>query len=158
MKRERHGARIVLIDPDSRLLLLHFRYSDGPLAGSDYWGLPGGGIETGETPEDGARRELREETGIEAGNMGPLRAESLYDFRLSSGENVLQHDCYFALPVKRNVPLSRQGLTPEETTSLAETRWWDFQALRGSDERIMPPDLIRILAAWPEFGGAIESA
>jgi ADP-ribose pyrophosphatase YjhB (NUDIX family) len=29
------------------------------------WGLPGGGLERGERPEDGVRREVREETGLE---------------------------------------------------------------------------------------------
>ena len=34
-----------------------------PLKG--YWSLPGGVLETGETLEDGLRREVREETGLE---------------------------------------------------------------------------------------------
>ena len=40
------------------------------------WGLPGGGLEYGENPEDGVRREVREETGLDVQVEKLLYAES----------------------------------------------------------------------------------
>lgn len=51
----------IVIGPDGRLLL--GRRAIEPYRG--WWDVPGGFLEAGEHPEDGVRRELREETGLE---------------------------------------------------------------------------------------------
>jgi ADP-ribose pyrophosphatase YjhB (NUDIX family) len=62
----RIGAVVVLVDERRRVLLLrHVFHPDKP------WGLPGGWINRGESPQTGARRELREETGLNA-EIGPV--------------------------------------------------------------------------------------
>lgn len=56
-------AAVLVVDVQGRVLLQH---RDGNAAWPNKWGLPGGGIEPGETPEEAARRELEEETGLKA--------------------------------------------------------------------------------------------
>ncbi|HEX8597441.1 MAG TPA: NUDIX hydrolase [Chloroflexia bacterium] len=53
---------MLLVDPSGRVLL-QLRTADAPTS-SNYWALPGGSLEAGETPEEAVRREVREEAGI----------------------------------------------------------------------------------------------
>ena len=56
----RLAAYAVIVDDRDRVLLALWNESDEPL-----WTLPGGGVELHETVEEGAVRELREETGYD---------------------------------------------------------------------------------------------
>ncbi|MEQ6900690.1 NUDIX domain-containing protein [Nocardioides sp. YIM 152588] len=57
-RRQRIAAYAVLTDARGRVLLVRAAPAD-----SGRWFLPGGGVEYGEHPEDGVRREVEEETG-----------------------------------------------------------------------------------------------
>jgi ADP-ribose pyrophosphatase YjhB (NUDIX family) len=57
-------AACVAVDGEGRVLLVQHRKH-----GQEYWLLPGGGVEAGETMVQAARRELFEETGLE-GDVG----------------------------------------------------------------------------------------
>jgi len=56
----RVGAYAVLVDDRQRILLA--LWNEGP---TPAWTVPGGGVEEGETPEEAAVREVREETGYD---------------------------------------------------------------------------------------------
>jgi len=56
-------VRVVLSDRDGRLLLLQRSAADHGFPG--LWEFPGGGVDPGESPEQAAARELREEVGLE---------------------------------------------------------------------------------------------
>ena len=58
------GIGVVLLKPGAVLLV---RRAKAPSLGQ--WALPGGAQEVGETAEAAARRELREEAGLEAGPL-----------------------------------------------------------------------------------------
>lgn len=51
-------AHVVFRDPAGRVLLVEPTYKED-------WELPGGVVDRGESPRDGARREVREETGLD---------------------------------------------------------------------------------------------
>jgi 8-oxo-dGTP diphosphatase len=56
----RLGSYAVVLDDRDRVLLALWNEADQPL-----WTLPGGGVELAETVEEGAVREVREETGYD---------------------------------------------------------------------------------------------
>jgi 8-oxo-dGTP diphosphatase len=58
------AAGVLFFDDADRILLVQPTYKD-------YWDVPGGYVETGETPAQAAAREIREELGIET-TVGPL--------------------------------------------------------------------------------------
>ena len=61
---------LVLVSKQSPLRVLLIRRKHEPFAG--LWALPGGFIEMNETLEESARRELKEETGLETGRLVQL--------------------------------------------------------------------------------------
>lgn len=61
----RRAARAVVFDAEGNVALSH-------IAKGDYWKIPGGGIEEGESIEEGLRREVREEAGVDIEVVGEV--------------------------------------------------------------------------------------
>ncbi len=77
------GAAALIVDEQDRLLLR--KRSD-----SGCWGLPGGAVELGEAVETAARRDVREETGLELGELalfGVFSGPELF-YRYPNGDEV----------------------------------------------------------------------
>jgi len=66
VKTRRKTARCILYRDDAYLLAVHSSFWRSK---SPRWGLPGGGIEWRESPEQAARRELREELQVVVGDL-----------------------------------------------------------------------------------------
>lgn len=64
MATPRVAAGVIFTDGESRVLMLRTTYKD-------FWEIPGGYVEPGESPHAAAQREVREELGIDipVGNM-----------------------------------------------------------------------------------------
>jgi 8-oxo-dGTP diphosphatase len=66
------AAAVAVFDDDGRVLLLRHRFRPG-----SGWGLPGGFLIAHEQPEAAVRRELREEVGLELGDLRLVHVRTL---------------------------------------------------------------------------------
>jgi 8-oxo-dGTP pyrophosphatase MutT (NUDIX family) len=150
----RQAARVVLLDPADRVLLLEASDPYSPAKGA-WWELPGGGIERGEATAVAAARELYEETGIVGVDMGPCvwRHHARFEF---AGYYFDQHEHVHVARAAAG-EYRPAGLEALEAMAFRGARWWPIDELRGHVDaggRIIPPWLVdqlpTVLAAgWP---------
>lgn len=143
--QRRPSARLLILDGESRVLLFRFSFTDGPLAGVTYWATPGGGLEGGESYEDAALRELREETGLSVGSIGRHVAERECVVPMPDGESVISVERYFVITVA-DARLSRDGWTEHELKVMTDHRWWSMDELGQTAEQVWPKHVPAIVA------------
>lgn len=144
--RRRPTSRVLLVDPAGRVLLFHFVFRTGSLAGERFWATPGGELRDGESFEQAAIRELWEETGIRLERVGTAIAERQFPMTLSSGEQVLADEHVYLVRVG-STELSRSAWTEEEHDVIAELRWWTAGELEATGDTVYPQNLHALLQA-----------
>jgi 8-oxo-dGTP pyrophosphatase MutT (NUDIX family) len=145
MMRVRLSSRMLIINGETRVLLFRFVHKAGALAGQDYWSTPGGGVEDGETYQQAAIRELREETGIIRESVGEPVATREFALQLPDGEHVQSREKYFVVRVE-DVALSRQEWTRQEADVIADHRWWSRDDLMQTTNIVWPENLLETAA------------
>lgn len=144
----RNAARVVVFNREGQILLVHGHDKEDPR--HHWWFTIGGGLEPGETPRDGAVRELYEETGIQVcadDLIGPvLYRRAQFEFLAVTAR---QDEHYFVVHTDA-AELSDQGWTDLERDVLDEQRWWDLEDLEALSQTTMltPKGLAHLAPQW----------
>src|ERR1044071_825905 len=140
----RQAGRVVLLDPDGRVLLMRY---DDPLPNGPHWSTPGGGLEPGEDFRAGALRELAEETGWTDITLAGEVTRRTIVLRLGYGRLVRQHERLF---LARTAPARREirGVDAMHASDgIAAWRWWSLAELEATTESIWPEGLAGLIRA-----------
>ncbi|MEX0869710.1 MAG: NUDIX domain-containing protein [Nitriliruptoraceae bacterium] len=147
---EREAARVLLLDNSGRVALV----AHHPTAATTVWTAPGGGRHADETVEEAARRELREELGIEA-TPGPVVLERTATFAFHSVW-ITQHENWVLVRLDDVLPgIDRAHAiddAPLGDAAISSVRWWSADELAATTEHVEPPDLAEIVAALHRDG------
>ena len=133
----RPAGRVVLIDDLDRVLLFWWD-------ALKVWITPGGGLHSGETYEEGALRELREETGLNAQALGPWVWTREHVFRWN-GRLFDARERFFLLRTSR-FEVSTESMDPSELEEAYVHRWWTLEELAASTESFAPRRIAGLLA------------
>lgn len=141
----RPAVRAVVLDAEDRVLLMRFVNPD---TGATFWTTPGGGLDDGETLEDGLRRELREEAGLDDFVPGPVIWTRREVFPWA-GRTLDQRETFVLVRVPSFDVRPTVDLAAED---VHEHRWWTVDELEASDEIFYPSRLAALLHDLLENG------
>ncbi|MFG1705187.1 NUDIX hydrolase [Nonomuraea sp. M3C6] len=137
MADRRPAARVVCLDRDGRVLLMHWY---DPVSRMDVWEPPGGGIDPGETALEAARRELTEETGLPGSAVLDRFVEVARDFSWLGVRYVKTEPFFLARFDGVRPEVDPGDLTEEERHAFRGYEWAE-----QLPERVEPPNLAKVV-------------
>jgi 8-oxo-dGTP pyrophosphatase MutT (NUDIX family) len=139
----RTSVRVILLDPDDRVVLLG---AQDPDDGRTVWFMSGGGVEPGESFTQTAERELQEELGVAGLTFtGPVWTR--YHDHTWDGRAVQQTERFFVARTSRTVPAERIRPPGPEGDYFVGARWLTVGEIRDSTDLIAPRRLPELLPA-----------
>jgi 8-oxo-dGTP pyrophosphatase MutT (NUDIX family) len=128
---QRTIACAIIFSKDGKLLMGKKDPAKGGVY-SDCWHIPGGGIDEGETLEQGLRREIMEEVGIDVLPYNPVfipeKGSGVSEKTLKTGENVLCRMEFNIFRVDINDRLASE-IQVSLDDDLIEFRWFSLEEL-----------------------------
>ena len=140
---DRPTVRLIVLNDRNEVLLLRLEGAGGP-----FWMTPGGGLEPGESYEQAARRELKEETGIELTELGPWvwKGTDLWYGRDKTYRMVRR---FYLVRLRDRPEVDISGLTGFEEKVTLDYRWWTIAGGLSTKSANRPRDFRH--NAWPIF-------
>lgn len=123
----RSAVRALILDPSDHALLVRFVFPGG----HQYWALPGGGLDDGESSDDGLRRELREELGLDAVPIGPHIWNREHVIPMMTGHDG-QRERIHLVRVDRFEPHPTIGWEQLRAEFVHEMRWWSLPEVEAA--------------------------
>jgi 8-oxo-dGTP pyrophosphatase MutT (NUDIX family) len=143
----RTTARVLPVDPDGRVLLLHGWDPKRP--DEPFWFTIGGATDDGESLRDAGARELREEAGISVhpAALGEPIASNTIEFSWS-GYRVVQEQTFYAVAVA-SAEVSFEGQDEWERATIDKYGWFSANEVLAELDPVHSdiPPLIAVAAA-----------
>lgn len=142
----RHTARLIILDPDDRILLLQYKASAEESVVhpglKDFWFTPGGGIEPGESAQQAALREMEEEVGLTGlPLLGEVaRRDALNDFFTRAA---FCHERYFLVRAT-SAAFDTARLAETDQDEVLDVRWWELDAFKAAGEVLIPAGVLAL--------------
>lgn len=146
----RVAGRVVLVDPADAFLLI--RAHDPFLADSpSWWHVPGGGLDPGESPEQGAIREIAEEVGLQLTEVGPVVGTRTSRFQFA-GRHYVQQESFFVVRLPERVDVDAAAWTDLERRSTLDWGWWTVEQVQATTDTVYPRRLADLVTGWLAHG------
>ena len=92
----------------------------------DFWDLPKGKIDPGESKEQAAVREVAEETGLQKIQLGPQLTETYHTYRTKKGKRILKRTYWFRMDAPS------QALIPQAEEDIEQAIWQNLNTFLGT--------------------------